>query len=103
MRVRLSPSISHDLKHRLTQRMQRSFRIGGLAWSPAGGGGCWLVWVLVAVAVRLAAPPWNRVAYDGDFEYLPADMSSVAGGRLLDQAFPGERSRSQIVLVLGRG
>ena len=61
-----------------------------------------LIWVIVAVAVRLAAPPWNSVAYDGDFEYLPATMSSVAGGRLLDQAFPGERSRSQIVLVLGR-
>ncbi len=61
-----------------------------------------LIWVVVAIAVRLAAPPWNSVAYDGDFEYLPATMSSVAGGRLLDQAFPGERSRSQIVLVLGR-
>jgi RND superfamily putative drug exporter len=61
-----------------------------------------LIWVVVAVAVRLAAPPWNSVAYDGDFEYLPPTMSSVAGGRLLDRAFPGERSRSQIVLVLGR-
>ncbi len=61
-----------------------------------------VVWVLVAVAIRVAAPPWRQVAYDGDFEYLPAHMSSVAGGRLLDEAFPGERSRSQIVLVLGR-
>ncbi len=40
-----------------------------------------LIWVVVAVAVRLAAPPWNSVAYDGDFEYLPPTMSSVAGGR----------------------
>jgi len=59
-------------------------------------------WILVAVLVRSAAPSWNDVAYDGDFEYLPANMSSVAGGRLLDRAFPDERSRSQIVLVLGR-
>ncbi len=59
-------------------------------------------WLAVAVIVRLAAPAWKDIAYDGDFEYLPANMSSVAGGRLLDQAFPGERSRSQIVLVLGR-
>jgi RND superfamily putative drug exporter len=59
-------------------------------------------WLIVAVVVRLAAPAWKDIAYDGDFEYLPANMSSVAGGRLLDRAFPGERSRSQIVLVLGR-
>lgn len=61
-----------------------------------------LAWLVVTVALRLAAPSWNDVAYDGDFEYLPAEMPSVAGGHLLDEAFPGERSRSQIVLVLGR-
>ncbi len=61
-----------------------------------------LAWLLLTIAIRLAAPSWNDVAYDGDFEYLPAEMSSVEGGRLLDEAFPGERSRSQIVLVLGR-
>lgn len=61
-----------------------------------------LAWIILAVLVRLVAPAWNDIAYDGDFEYLPANMSSVAGGRLLDEAFPGERSRSQMVLVLGR-
>jgi RND superfamily putative drug exporter len=61
-----------------------------------------LIWIVVAIAIRLVAPAWKDVAYDGDFEYLPAHMSSVAGGRLLDRAFPGERSRSQIVLVFGR-
>ncbi len=61
-----------------------------------------LVWVVVAVGLRVSAPKWNDVAYDGDFDYLPAEMSSVAGGRLLDKAFPSERSRSQVVLVLGR-
>ncbi len=61
-----------------------------------------LAWLVVTVSLRLAAPAWNDVAYDGDFEYLPADMPSVEGGQLLDKAFPGERSRSQIVLVLGR-
>ncbi len=64
----------------------------------------WLLigWLLVAVSIRLIAPSWDDVAFDGDFDYLPAEMSSVAGGRLLDQAFPETRSRSQIVLVLGR-
>ncbi len=65
----------------------------------------WLIlvgWVVVTIALRLVAPRWNDVAYDGDFEYLPPTMSSVAGGRLLDRAFPGERARSEMVLVMGR-
>ena len=59
-------------------------------------------WIALAVVIRSVAPSWNEVAYDGDFEYLPQEMSSVAGGRLLDDAFPGDRSRSQIVMVLAR-
>ncbi len=64
----------------------------------------WIVvgWILVAVTARVLAPSWNDVAYDGDFDYLPATMSSVAGGKLLDDAFPGDRSRSQMVLLVGR-
>ncbi|QDT01892.1 Putative membrane protein YdgH [Rubripirellula lacrimiformis] len=80
----------HSLSHRWARLVTRHW---------------WLIllgWVFVAITLRLAAPPWNDVAYDGDFDYLPAQMSSVAGGKLLDQAFPGERSRSQIVLVLAR-
>lgn len=82
--------------------MQASF---SHRWARAVTGRWWwvlLIWVVVAFAARHTAPPWHRVAYDGDFKYLPPTMSSVAGGLLLDQAFPGERSRSQIVLVLGR-
>lgn len=64
----------------------------------------WIVaaWICAAVLLRIVAPTWNEVAFDGDFEYLPAEMTSVAGGNLLDEAFPGDRSRSQIVLVLAR-
>lgn len=61
-----------------------------------------LAWITLAIVIRSAAPTWDEVAFDGDFEYLPAEMSSVAGGQLLDAAFPETRSRSQIVLVLGR-
>lgn len=61
-----------------------------------------LGWLMLAISIRSVAPSWNEVAFDGDFEYLPAEMSSVAGGHLLDAAFPEVRSRSQIVLVLGR-
>ncbi|TWU61051.1 MMPL family transporter [Crateriforma conspicua] len=64
----------------------------------------WIVlfWIALAVAVRSTAPTWDQVALDGDFDYLPADLTSVAGGRLLNQAFPGERSRSQLVFLLCR-
>ena len=68
------------------------------------GHWAWIItaWIAIAVGGWWVAPSWNDVAYDGDFAYLPAEMTSVAGGRLLDEAFPGERSRSQIVFVLGR-
>ncbi len=59
-------------------------------------------WLVLAVIASLFSPDWKSIAYDGDFEYLPASMPSVAGTRLLDQAFPTQRSRSQIVLVVAR-
>lgn len=64
----------------------------------------WLlvVWLAIAVAARVISPSWEEVAYDGDFDYLPADQPSVVGGRLLDAAFPDERSRSEIVIVIAR-
>lgn len=62
-----------------------------------------LAWLVVTILTRAFSPAWEEIAYDGDFEYLPAEMPSVAGGRLLDRAFPRERSRSQIVFVLRRG
>lgn len=59
-------------------------------------------WILIALITRQFAPEWKSIAYDGDFDYLPAWTSSVAGDRLLDDAFPAQRSRSQIVLVISR-
>ena len=61
-----------------------------------------LGWLVATIAIRMLAPTWNEIAFDGDFEYLPAEMNSVAGGKLLDEAFPEVRSRSQLVIVLGR-
>lgn len=59
-------------------------------------------WVVAAIFARVFSPDWKSIAYDGDFDYLPASMPSVAGERLLDEAFPTQRSRSQIVLVVAR-
>lgn len=61
-----------------------------------------LLWVVVAILVRGTAPPWRTLALDGDFEYLPADKQSVAAENVLNRAFPTDRSRSQIVVVIGR-
>lgn len=64
----------------------------------------WIVlfWFFLAIWGRTYAPSWEEIAYDGDFDYLPDEMPSVSGMRLLDAAFPGERSRSQLLIVLSR-
>ena len=61
-----------------------------------------LGWIIAAVFAKSFAPNWKDIAYDGDFDYLPASMPSVAAERLLDKAFPAQRSRSQIVLIISR-
>ncbi|QDU87719.1 Putative membrane protein YdgH [Pirellulimonas nuda] len=65
----------------------------------------WLVilgWVALAVCLKLVAPGWDQVARDGDLDYLPADVTSQQGAKLLREAFPNERAKSQIVVVLAR-
>ena len=59
-------------------------------------------WLVLAFITRAFSPDWKTIAYDGDFDYLPASMPSVAGERLLDRAFPSQRSRSQMVMVIAR-
>lgn len=59
-------------------------------------------WITLAIALRLVAPPFSEVAADGDFDFLPDGLSSVDGGHLINRAFPGERPRSQVVLILSR-
>lgn len=47
-------------------------------------------------------PTWDEVTKDGDLAYLPARMTSVRGQILYGQAFPENKSRSEIVVVLER-
>jgi len=61
-----------------------------------------LAWLVLVVVARFFAPAWDDVTHDGDFAYLPADMPSVRGERLYRQAFPEQRAKSQIVIVLAR-
>jgi len=61
-----------------------------------------LMWLGVAAGVRYAAPRWDDVTRDGDLAYLPDETASVRGEKLLHEAFPNHRSRSQMVLVCER-
>ena len=61
-----------------------------------------VLWVVVVVAVRRNTPRWDNVTHDGDLAYMPADMPSVQGEQLLEQAFPDRRSKSEVIIVLSR-
>ncbi len=61
-----------------------------------------IVWIVLAVVCGTLAPSWSSIALDGDFDHLPRDLPSVVGDRLLDDAFPDNRTRSQMAVVLGR-
>ena len=65
----------------------------------------WVVigaWILAVLLLSMVAPPWSQVAMDGDLEYLPPDTTTVRAAELSAQAFPEDRSKSQIVLVIAR-
>ncbi|WP_442482809.1 MMPL family transporter [Aeoliella sp. SH292] len=59
-------------------------------------------WIVLAVGLKLVAPSWDKVALDGDFDYLPKDSTSRRGLTLLQEAFPDEKVKSTIVLVFAR-
>jgi len=61
-----------------------------------------LFWAVLVAGIRYAAPPWDEVTHDGDFAYLPEEMTSVQGEKLLEAAFPDVLSKSEVVLVLSR-
>lgn len=65
----------------------------------------WLLigWIVLAGGLKLIAPGWDEVAKDGDLEYLPAEVASLRGERLLQEAFPNEKAHSQISVILSRG
>ena len=61
-----------------------------------------LGWIVLAAALKFVAPRWDDVTHDGDLQHLPAEMASVRGAALLKAAFPGERAKSQIAIVIAR-
>jgi RND superfamily putative drug exporter len=61
-----------------------------------------IVWVLLVVAGRQKAPPWDEVAQDRELAFLPADAPSRRAQEMYRKAFPEDRTGSSIVLVLHR-
>lgn len=57
-------------------------------------------WIALAVLLRLIAPSWNSIASDGDLAFLPDNVPSAIGQKRLDEAFPGSRSRSQMIIAV---
>lgn len=67
-----------------------------------------LVWVVAALSIAPRAqravgihftPTWDEVTKDGDLAYLPPRMTSVRGQKLYVEAFPDNKSRSEIVVL----
>lgn len=61
-----------------------------------------VAWVALLIGLRLVAPRWDDVTHDGDMAYLPAEMPTLQAERLRAEAFPEQRAKSQIVVVLAR-
>lgn len=61
-----------------------------------------LSWIVLVALVRMNTPKWDDVTHDGDLAYMPAQMPSVQGEQLLEQAFPDGRSKSEAVVVFAR-
>lgn len=61
-----------------------------------------VLWLVAVALLRTSAPRWDDVTHDGDLAYLPERAASVRGERLLEQAFPQDRAKSQFVVLLER-
>ncbi len=64
----------------------------------------WVIaaWAAATAILAATAPSWSKVAFDGDFDQLPAETTTTRAMRLNAEAFPGDRAQSEIVLVFAR-
>ncbi|GIW96980.1 MAG: transporter [Pirellulaceae bacterium] len=58
-----------------------------------------LAWLVLAVALKATAPRWETIAADGDLAFLPPDVPSAIGRRVLEEAFPGAHARSSLAII----
>lgn len=59
-------------------------------------------WLLLVLGIRSAAPPWEEVAQDREFAFLPTDAPSRAAAEVFARAFPDDHLESNVVLVIDR-
>ncbi len=61
-----------------------------------------LAWLVLAAVLHWVAPRWDDVTHDGDLAYLPASLPSVAGAELLARAFPNQKAKSELGIIVER-
>jgi RND superfamily putative drug exporter len=61
-----------------------------------------IAWIALAVGTKLAAPPWDQVAQDKEFAFLPTSAPTRLSEEEFKKAFPEEQVGSNVVLVLHR-
>src|SRR6266542_3203415 len=59
-------------------------------------------WAAAALGLWFGAPSWEQIGKSGQFAYLPGDAPTRQAEALFDEAFPGQRTGSGIVLVVTR-
>jgi RND superfamily putative drug exporter len=61
-----------------------------------------VAWIALVIGLSRAAPPWDEVAQDREFAFLPADSPSRQANEIYSKAFPTDRPASNIVIVFQR-
>ncbi|MCY2975629.1 MAG: MMPL family transporter [Planctomycetota bacterium] len=71
-------------------------------WVTRNWVGILVFWILSAVALRWLTPSLESVSQDGDLQFLPSSLPSRVGQQLLEESFPGQQSKSRMVLIVAR-
>ncbi len=91
-----------DRLGRVSERHWRPVVVVWLLLAVAGYGMKFGLWKNLTPIVGFAIPQWSDVVQGGEFAYLPDDMQSLVGERLLADAFPQDLLKSSIVVVVRR-
>ena len=59
-------------------------------------------WVGLLITLRWAAPAWDEITKDGDFQYIPDESPSVVGQETLSGSFPELAMQSHLVGIVAR-
>jgi RND superfamily putative drug exporter len=61
-----------------------------------------VAWIALLVTLHVTAPPWNEVAQDREFGFLPESAPTRQGQALFKRAFPEDKQASNVVIVVSR-